>query len=65
VEADGEAVRLIADALEQVEGLGPTGDADRILHAGPVDLFELLGERRQLDLAGQAQLLDDPDAYPS
>ena len=48
VEGDGEAVRLVPDPLEQVEGIGPTPQADGFGRAGAVDLLELLGQRGQL-----------------
>ena len=55
MEGDGEAVRLVADPLEEVEGLGPPRDADRLGVPGPVDFLELLGQCGQLDLTGQPE----------
>ena len=56
VEGDGEAVRLVADPLEQVEGLRAAAQADGVGRSRAVDLLELLGQRGQLDLARQPQL---------
>src|ERR1700728_829509 len=64
VEGDGEAVGLVADPLQEVEGLGAARDADGVAQARAEHLFELLGQRRQLDLAGEAQLVEDPDPDP-
>ena len=50
VEGDGEPVGLVTDPLEEVEGVGPSPQADGLGRAGAVDLLELLGQRRQLDL---------------
>ena len=60
VERDGEAVRLVAEPLEQVEGLRAPAQADRLGIAGPVDLLELLGQGGQLDLVFEPELTDDP-----
>ena len=59
VERDGETVRLVPRLLQQVDGLTVTRYHDRLGAAGDEDLFELLGERGDGDLVGQAQLLED------
>ncbi len=61
---DGEAVGLVADALEQVEGIAPPRHPHRIGGTGPVHLLELLGQRRHGDLLVEAELLEHPDGDP-
>ena len=60
MEGDGEAVCLVAQALQQVEGIGAPAQTHGIGRSGPVDLLELLGQRGQLDLALEPQLAHDP-----
>jgi hypothetical protein len=64
VVADGEAVGLVPDALQQVQGLGLPWDPHRLGAAGDVDLLEPLGERGDGDLVVQAELLEDLDGHP-
>src|SRR6516165_3139436 len=56
VERDGEAVRLVAHPLQEVQRVGAAPQADRVGRPSAVDLLELLGQRRQLDLALEPEL---------
>src|SRR6266542_1283125 len=44
VVGDGEAMRLVADALDEVEGLGGPGEEDGLAEAWAEDLFAFFGE---------------------
>jgi len=57
---DSEPVGLVADPLQQVEGLGPPRDDAGFGLARLVDLFEPLRQRHDRD-AGQAEVLQDFD----
>ena len=56
---DGEAVRLVTDLLEQVQGLGVARDAHRLGIAGEIDLLEALGQRRHADVF-EPEVLEHP-----
>ena len=60
VERDGEAVRLVAHPLQEVERVRAAAQAHRVRRARPVDLLELLGQRRQLDLVLEPELAHHP-----
>ena len=60
VVGDGEAVGLVPQALQHVEGFGLAGDADGIGLAGHEDLFEALGQAGDGDLVLQPEGLDHP-----
>ncbi len=53
---DGEAVRLVADALEEIEALAGAGQDHRVVVVGQPDLFEALGEPADGDVV-DAQLV--------
>ena len=63
VVGDGEAVGLVPDALQEVEGLGLPGDANGVGLTREVDLLEALGQGGHRDLVGQAEVLDDLDRH--
>ena len=52
VVGDGKPMALVTNPLEEVQGLGLTRNADRRRPARDEDLLELLGQRRDWDLAG-------------
>ena len=60
---DGEAVGLVPDLLQQVQGLRGPGDAQRVGPAGEVHLLELLGQGGHRDLLFQPQLFEDPQGH--
>ena len=47
---DGEAVRLVADALQQVEALAGARQDDRVVLTGQPDLLQPLGQPDQRDV---------------
>src|SRR5699024_3036526 len=67
VVADGEAVRLVADALHEVHGLGVARQDDRFVVTGDPDFLEPLGQPDERDV-GDAQFvgprLRSPDLQP-
>ena len=60
VERVGEAVRLVADALQHEQRLAAARHLDRVGSAGHVHLLEPLGETGDRDLVGQPERVDDP-----
>ena len=64
MERDGETVGLITDPLEQEQPLRTPRKADGKAVAGPVHLFESLGQGRDLGDVGQRKSVEDVDDDP-
>jgi hypothetical protein len=65
VVADGEAVALVSQPLQQVQRLGLPREAHRIGLAREVHLLELLGQRRHRDLVVEPSSWSTFTATPS
>ena len=59
VERDGETVSLVPRLLQEVDGLAVAGITTGSERPGDEDLLQLLGERGDGNLVGQAELLKD------
>ena len=61
---DGEPMGLVAHPLQQIQGLRPPRQPDRLSQAGPVDLLEALGQRGHRDHVANTQFLHDTHGDP-